>query len=128
MTSMPASRNARAMIFAPRSCPSRPGLATTTRIFLFVAVDMSGCAALGRRGLGRLIVLERDDLRGARPDAVLAKTALADGPEQATVGARGGFFAAAVEHKVEAGAGGTHCHVGAAGHGARGQVVGDRDG
>src|SRR3990170_1129967 len=33
MTSMPASRSARAMIFAPRSCPSRPGLATTTRIF-----------------------------------------------------------------------------------------------
>src|SRR5215211_9295871 len=32
MTSMPASRNARAMILAPRSCPSRPGLATTTRI------------------------------------------------------------------------------------------------
>src|SRR5581483_9970684 len=33
MTSMPASRSARAMIFAPRSCPSRPGFATTTRIF-----------------------------------------------------------------------------------------------
>src|ERR1044072_9333586 len=33
MTSMPASRSARAMIFAPRSCPSRPGLAITTRIF-----------------------------------------------------------------------------------------------
>src|SRR5947207_747851 len=32
MTSMPASRNARAMIFAPRSCPSRPGFAITTRI------------------------------------------------------------------------------------------------
>src|SRR6266581_5620173 len=32
MTSMPASRNARAMIFAPRSCPSRPGFATTTLI------------------------------------------------------------------------------------------------
>src|SRR5438105_1015581 len=31
MTSNPASRSARAMIFAPRSCPSRPGLATTTR-------------------------------------------------------------------------------------------------
>src|SRR5215208_7156052 len=29
---MPASRRARAMIFAPRSWPSRPGLATTTRI------------------------------------------------------------------------------------------------
>src|SRR3982751_244217 len=33
MTSIPASRNARAMIFAPRSCPSRPGFATTTLIF-----------------------------------------------------------------------------------------------
>src|SRR5688500_9408601 len=33
MTSMPASRRARAMILAPRSCPSRPGLAITTRIF-----------------------------------------------------------------------------------------------
>src|ERR1700749_171760 len=32
MTSMPASRSARAMIFAPRSCPSSPGLAKTTRI------------------------------------------------------------------------------------------------
>src|SRR5215212_5439579 len=31
MTSMPASRSARAMIFAPRSWPSRPGLAITTR-------------------------------------------------------------------------------------------------
>src|SRR5215216_2588952 len=29
---MPASRSARAMILAPRSCPSRPGFATTTRI------------------------------------------------------------------------------------------------
>src|SRR3712207_2959611 len=34
MTSIPASRSARAMIFAPRSWPSRPGFATTTRIFL----------------------------------------------------------------------------------------------
>src|SRR5947207_3435855 len=33
MTSMPASRNARAMIFAPRSWPSSPGFATTTLIF-----------------------------------------------------------------------------------------------
>src|ERR1051325_6825217 len=32
MTSMPASRSALAMIFAPRSCPSRPGFAITTRI------------------------------------------------------------------------------------------------
>src|SRR5271157_264580 len=33
MTSMPASRRARAMILAPRSWPSRPGLAIRTRIF-----------------------------------------------------------------------------------------------
>src|SRR5918911_245170 len=32
MTSNPASRSARATIFAPRSWPSSPGLATTTRI------------------------------------------------------------------------------------------------
>src|SRR5687767_7242118 len=32
MTSMPASRRALAMIFAPRSCPSSPGFATTTLI------------------------------------------------------------------------------------------------
>src|SRR6266498_2839987 len=32
MTSMPASRRARATTLAPRSCPSSPGLATTTRI------------------------------------------------------------------------------------------------
>src|SRR5687768_11113577 len=29
---MPASRSARATTLAPRSCPSRPGLATTTRM------------------------------------------------------------------------------------------------
>src|SRR5918994_2706835 len=33
MTSIPASRRARAMILAPRSWPSKPGFATTTRIF-----------------------------------------------------------------------------------------------
>src|SRR5437660_2655649 len=32
MTSMPASRRARAITFAPRSWPSRPGLAINTRI------------------------------------------------------------------------------------------------
>src|ERR687891_176331 len=31
MTSIPASRNARATTLAPRSCPSRPGLATMIR-------------------------------------------------------------------------------------------------
>src|SRR4051794_15818886 len=46
MTSIPASRNARAMIFAPRSCPSRPGLATTTRILRWVEVSAMGAAML----------------------------------------------------------------------------------
>src|SRR5262245_54227945 len=48
MTSIPASRSARAMIFAPRSCPSRPGLATTTRIFL-VEVEADIAASVGER-------------------------------------------------------------------------------
>src|ERR1044072_3883312 len=42
MTSMPASRRALAMIFAPRSCPSRPALAMTTRIFLAIACEYRG--------------------------------------------------------------------------------------
>src|SRR3954447_8390774 len=42
MTSMPASRRARAMILAPRSCPSKPGLATTTRIFALDAASTAG--------------------------------------------------------------------------------------
>src|SRR5215831_6133740 len=41
MTSMPASRNARAMIFAPRSCPSRPGFAMTTLIFRATTAEFS---------------------------------------------------------------------------------------
>src|SRR5215470_16552222 len=45
MTSKPASRSARAMIFAPRSCPSRPGLATTTRILrVEVAASIEACS------------------------------------------------------------------------------------
>src|SRR5579864_951033 len=38
MTSMPASRNARAITLAPRSWPSSPGLATSTRIFRSEAI------------------------------------------------------------------------------------------
>src|SRR4051812_31103994 len=41
---MPASRSARAMILAPRSCPSSPGFATTTRILRLPPCD---CAAPG---------------------------------------------------------------------------------
>src|SRR3712207_2194395 len=39
---MPASRRARAMILAPRSCPSRPGLAITTRILRATAAQVYG--------------------------------------------------------------------------------------
>src|SRR5437773_551272 len=55
MTSMPASRSARAITFAPRSCPSSPGLATSTRIFCSVMDSLKhrrseegpGCQVLG---------------------------------------------------------------------------------
>src|SRR4051794_26401879 len=64
MTSMPASLRARAMIFAPRSWPSRPGLATTTRILrldsgsaavsVVACIDSRDCPAAGlRSGAGR---------------------------------------------------------------------------
>src|SRR5689334_19815534 len=51
---MPASRRARAMILAPRSCPSKPGLATTTRILRAVAASirpgtLAPCAQPARR-------------------------------------------------------------------------------
>src|SRR5213078_910011 len=66
MTSIPASRSARAMIFAPRSWPSSPGLATTTRIFrvcvLFTAAaDVMAPAAAGAAGAQPFL------LPGARP-------------------------------------------------------------
>src|SRR3954447_18680398 len=41
---MPASRRARAMIFAPRSCPSSPGLAITTRILWAIGAAVYGGA------------------------------------------------------------------------------------
>src|SRR3954447_11843437 len=52
MTSMPASRSARAMIFAPRSCPSRPGFATTTRMFPAMSASLRPAHA-GSRGTRR---------------------------------------------------------------------------
>ena len=55
MTSIPASRSARAMIFAPRSCPSRPGLATTTRIF-FVEVGAAMRSILWRYRVTRSFI------------------------------------------------------------------------
>src|SRR5215213_4900649 len=108
MTSIPASRNARAMIFAPRSCPSSPGLATTTRIFLFVAVDISGRGRLIVHVRTRRARLERDDVRRALAHPVLPEPALADGSQQAPVGACRRRLAAAVEQQVQAGTGRAH--------------------
>src|SRR5579884_4079982 len=51
---MPASRSARAMIFAPRSCPSRPGFATTTLIFPATVGQYRNGEADDRRLLSRL--------------------------------------------------------------------------
>src|SRR3954451_1962928 len=62
MTSMPASRSARAMIFAPRSWPSRPGLATTTRI---LRLTVSGIGA-GKSMTPRPEVVRLLDLEGHR--------------------------------------------------------------
>src|SRR5689334_21570478 len=49
MTSIPASRRERAMIFAPRSWPSRPGFATTTRMGPLIAGRVYTRSRLRRR-------------------------------------------------------------------------------
>src|SRR6185312_6615530 len=84
MTSMPASRSARAMIFAPRSCPSRPGFATTTRIFPATAaslrllrVDFFGPVRRKRRELGREIRMHLERPVGDRFDARVSHDAAA---------------------------------------------------
>src|ERR1700722_7404538 len=54
MTSIPASRSARAMIFAPRSCPSRPGLAITTLVLDCIRAPLAADGGRGtRRAPGR---------------------------------------------------------------------------
>src|SRR6266566_4123215 len=45
MTSMPASRRAAATTLAPRSWPSRPGLATRTRMGRIVRINLAGAPA-----------------------------------------------------------------------------------
>src|SRR5690606_21429003 len=66
MTSMPASRSARAMTFAPRSCPSRPGLATKTRILRWETAAVGNDATSYWTGFSRrlqnldLIVFAKD--------------------------------------------------------------------
>src|SRR5262249_15416119 len=69
MTSMPASRSARAMIFAPRSCPSRPGFATTTRMFPAIAREATDNVAVA--------AAKRGDTR-KNPVAMLPETRYAE--------------------------------------------------
>src|SRR6187551_1590662 len=59
MTSMPASRRARAMIFAPRSWPSRPGLATTTRILRAIRGRLNDERVAGEAMLGGHLAQDR---------------------------------------------------------------------
>src|SRR5262245_14098916 len=47
---MPASRRARAITLAPRSCPSRPGFAMTTRSLRMSVVSSQGSVASGQPG------------------------------------------------------------------------------
>src|SRR5215203_2927334 len=62
MTSMPASRSAAATTFAPRSCPSKPGFATSTLI---------GRTAVDRRGLDADFVTSRCPGTGGRCHRIL---------------------------------------------------------
>src|SRR3990170_643890 len=63
MTSKPASRRARATILAPRSCPSRPGLATTTRILRSaMGSPLREHRADTVRGAHDLLPIARDEL------------------------------------------------------------------
>src|SRR5947209_4778565 len=54
MTSMPASRSARAMTLAPRSCPSSPGFAMTTLSFRISLRSTREPAALRAPSTGNL--------------------------------------------------------------------------
>ena len=81
MTSMPASRSARAMTFAPRSWPSSPGFAMTTRILPAIAPILCRIFPIGvSDGLFILYafysVTDRTDpyeIIGVRRDASLAE-------------------------------------------------------
>src|SRR4051794_9197359 len=66
MTSIPASRRARAMIFAPRSWPSSPGLAITTRILWAIGAAVYGGARHRRWLLPRLAEPRQCPLRVPR--------------------------------------------------------------
>src|SRR5262249_23509330 len=68
---MPASRRARAMIFAPRSCPSRPGFAMTTLILRATALRLQPPEVLrtsgGETGQARQARVSRSAFAGVLP-------------------------------------------------------------
>src|SRR5579875_1230596 len=75
---MPASRSARAMILAPRSWPSSPGLATTTRIFRSAAVEDTARFYPGRPD-GRPSPADRPARRAQKRAGELARSEAAGG-------------------------------------------------
>src|SRR3954467_14432010 len=90
MTSMPASRRARAMIFAPRSWPSRPGFAITTLILRATGRQVYGREADRRWLLARLAEPRRSAVRLPRRGARPAPARLRDGgPVEAPRARRG---------------------------------------
>src|SRR4051794_30936961 len=82
MTSIPASRSDRAMILAPRSWPSRPGFATTTRMGPLIAGRVYTRSCLRRREHDQDGEVARDgmeavvDLRGDEYDRARAHRAI----------------------------------------------------
>src|SRR6266508_151342 len=69
MTSIPASRSARAITLAPRSWPSRPGLATKTRILpWFASVFTRGISWRDVYTLDRRLLINAINIPKGRTD------------------------------------------------------------
>src|SRR5579862_3351164 len=67
---MPASRSARAITFAPRSCPSRPGLAIKTLIFFSGIRRFSMCRNVFLHYCTRKIALDAGLVVGGQGTSV----------------------------------------------------------
>src|SRR5450759_4806961 len=79
MTSIPASRSAAAITFAPRSWPSRPGFATRMRMGRGRSAPVIGAFLLrGSPGSDKLAAQGRD----VRAGATVAVTISAEGVEE----------------------------------------------
>src|SRR5579875_283879 len=97
---MPASRRARAITFAPRSWPSRPGFAISTRIGFSGIRPNSFASSMGARGTSDALLTANKITRLAANQA--AERAVSDGRSLAgRESGDGGFFVDA-EHFAEA--------------------------